>query len=83
MSICYEQAESYDISLCVANTLIYTIELSCVFLQILDATKALLTESAHKAMSDPEILDHSMEFATDVSTSLLLKPCCCIVADHD
>jgi hypothetical protein len=30
------------------------------------ATKALLVESAHNALNDPEILDHSMEFATDV-----------------
>lgn len=30
------------------------------------ATQALLTESAHNALNDPEILDHSMEFATDV-----------------
>jgi uncharacterized membrane-anchored protein YjiN (DUF445 family) len=30
------------------------------------ATQALLVESAHNALNDPEILDHSMEFATDV-----------------
>ena len=30
------------------------------------ATQTLLTESAHQALNDPEILDHSMEFATDV-----------------
>lgn len=30
------------------------------------ATQELLTESAHHALNDPEILDHSMEFATDV-----------------
>ena len=34
--------------------------------QILDATRELLTESTHRALNDPEILDHSMEFATDV-----------------
>lgn len=34
--------------------------------EILDATKDLLTVSAHNALNDPEILDHSMEFATDV-----------------
>lgn len=34
--------------------------------EVLGATQALLTESAHKALNDPEILDHSMEFATDV-----------------
>lgn len=34
--------------------------------EVLDATRSLLTESAHNALNDPEILDHSMEFATDV-----------------
>jgi len=34
--------------------------------EVLDATKDLLTESAHQALNDPEILDHSMEFATDI-----------------
>lgn len=34
--------------------------------EVLDATRALLTESAHNTLNDPEILDHSMEFATDV-----------------
>jgi len=34
--------------------------------EVLDATRSLLTESAHSALNDPEILDHSMEFATDV-----------------
>lgn len=33
---------------------------------MLEATISLLTESAHNALNDPEILDHSMEFATDV-----------------
>ena len=33
---------------------------------MLDAAQSLLTESAHNALNDPEILDHSMEFATDV-----------------
>lgn len=34
--------------------------------EVLNATKELLTESAHQALNDPEILDHSMEFATDI-----------------
>eukprot|EP00980_Cylindrotheca_fusiformis_P016836 scaffold5085_cov115-Cylindrotheca_fusiformis.AAC.1 len=34
--------------------------------QVLAATQSLLVESAHNALNDPEILDHSMEFATDV-----------------
>mmetsp|Transcript_2725 Transcript_2725/g.4046 ORF Transcript_2725/g.4046 Transcript_2725/m.4046 type:complete len:429 (-) Transcript_2725:1166-2452(-) len=34
--------------------------------KVLEATQALLTESAHTTLNDPEILDHSMEFATDV-----------------
>lgn len=34
--------------------------------EVVSATQALLTESTHKALNDPEILDHSMEFATDV-----------------
>jgi hypothetical protein len=34
--------------------------------EVLAATQALLVESAHNALNDPEILDHSMEFATDV-----------------
>lgn len=34
--------------------------------QVQFATQALLVESAHNALNDPEILDHSMEFATDV-----------------
>ncbi|KAL3901081.1 MAG: hypothetical protein SGARI_006127, partial [Bacillariaceae sp.] len=34
--------------------------------QVQAATQALLVESAHNALNDPEILDHSMEFATDV-----------------
>ncbi|GAX17222.1 hypothetical protein FisN_10Lu097 [Fistulifera solaris] len=33
---------------------------------VLDATQTLLTEAAHNALNDAEILDHSMEFATDV-----------------
>jgi sorbitol-specific phosphotransferase system component IIC len=33
---------------------------------VLDATKSLLTESTHNALNDPQILDHSMEFAADV-----------------
>jgi len=34
--------------------------------EVLNTTRDLLTESAHRALNDPEILDHSMEFATDV-----------------
>ena len=34
--------------------------------EILAATKELLTESTHQALNDPEVLDHSMEFATDI-----------------
>ena len=34
--------------------------------QVQAATQSLLVESAHNALNDPEILDHSMEFATDV-----------------
>lgn len=34
--------------------------------KVQNATQALLVESAHNALNDPEILDHSMEFATDV-----------------
>eukprot|EP00559_Dactyliosolen_fragilissimus_P003437 CAMPEP_0184860072 /NCGR_PEP_ID=MMETSP0580-20130426/5025_1 /TAXON_ID=1118495 /ORGANISM="Dactyliosolen fragilissimus" /LENGTH=603 /DNA_ID=CAMNT_0027357031 /DNA_START=600 /DNA_END=2411 /DNA_ORIENTATION=- len=34
--------------------------------EVLDATVTLLTQSTHKTLNDPEILDHSMEFATDV-----------------
>jgi hypothetical protein len=34
--------------------------------KVQQATQALLVESAHNALNDPEILDHSMEFATDV-----------------
>ena len=33
---------------------------------VLNATKDLLAESAHRTLNDPDILDHSMEFATDV-----------------
>eukprot|EP00804_Cyclotella_cryptica_P023494 CCRYP_012121-RA/>CCRYP_012121-RA protein AED:0.18 eAED:0.18 QI:0/-1/0/1/-1/1/1/0/443 len=33
---------------------------------VLDATQRLLTESAHKTLNDPSVLDHSMEFATEV-----------------
>ena len=33
---------------------------------VLEATESLLTEAAHRSLNDPEILDHSMEFATDV-----------------
>mmetsp|Transcript_34002 Transcript_34002/g.71575 ORF Transcript_34002/g.71575 Transcript_34002/m.71575 type:complete len:479 (+) Transcript_34002:91-1527(+) len=34
--------------------------------EVLDATQKLLTESAHKTLNDPNVLDHSMEFATEV-----------------
>ena len=33
---------------------------------VLDATQRLLTESTHKTLNDPSVLDHSMEFATEV-----------------
>lgn len=33
---------------------------------VLQATQTLLTTAAHQSLADPEILDHSMEFATDV-----------------
>lgn len=39
----------------------------------MNAAKELLTESAHKALNDPEILDHSMEFATDVVGDNILQ----------
>ena len=34
--------------------------------EVLDATQKLLTESTHKTLNDPSVLDHSMEFATEV-----------------
>lgn len=34
--------------------------------QVLDATQQLLTESAHRTLNDPNVMDHSMEFATEV-----------------
>ena len=34
--------------------------------EVLDATQQLLTESSHRTMNDPSVLDHSMEFATEV-----------------
>jgi hypothetical protein len=34
--------------------------------QVLDVTQSIITEAAHNSLNDPEILDHSMEFATDV-----------------
>jgi len=34
--------------------------------EVLAATQQLLTESAHRTMNDPNVLDHSMEFATEV-----------------
>lgn len=33
---------------------------------VLKATQKLLTESAHATLNDPDVLDHSMEFATEV-----------------
>ena len=33
---------------------------------VLTATQQVLTESAHRTMNDPNVLDHSMEFATEV-----------------
>lgn len=47
--------------------------ISCKYFQVLNAAKELLTESAHKALNDPEILDHSMEFATDVVGDNILQ----------
>jgi hypothetical protein len=48
--------------------------LTCdLFGKVLNAAKELLTESAHKALNDPEILDHSMEFATDVVGDNILQ----------
>ena len=35
-------------------------------IKVMEATQTLLTNSAHKTLNDPEILDHSMEFAADV-----------------
>jgi len=34
--------------------------------EVVQATQKLLTESAHRTLNDPEVLDHSMEFATEV-----------------
>ena len=34
--------------------------------QVRSATQELLKEAAHGTLNDPEVLDHSMEFATDV-----------------
>lgn len=34
--------------------------------EVLAATQQLLTKSAHRTMNDPNILDHSMEFAAEV-----------------
>ncbi|KAL7462427.1 hypothetical protein ACHAXS_002802 [Conticribra weissflogii] len=34
--------------------------------EVVQATQRLLTESAHRTLNDPEVLDHSMEFATEV-----------------
>ncbi|KAL7542822.1 hypothetical protein ACHAXR_012130 [Thalassiosira sp. AJA248-18] len=34
--------------------------------EVIDATQQLLTESAHRTLNDPNVLDHSMEFATEV-----------------
>ena len=50
----------------VKEALIQTIQRLGQEKPVLDATQTLLTESAHNALNDPEILDHSMEFATDV-----------------
>jgi predicted house-cleaning noncanonical NTP pyrophosphatase (MazG superfamily) len=33
---------------------------------VLQATQTLLTNATHQSLADPEILEHSMEFATDV-----------------
>ena len=34
--------------------------------QVLQATQGLLTQATHRSLNDPEILEHSMEFASDV-----------------
>jgi hypothetical protein len=34
--------------------------------EVQDATQRLLTESTHKTLNDPSVLDHSMEFTTEV-----------------
>jgi len=34
--------------------------------EILEATQSLLTQGTHKTLNDPDVLDHSMEFAADV-----------------
>ena len=34
--------------------------------EVLNATTTLMTKSAHKTLNDPNVLDHSMEFATEV-----------------
>lgn len=47
-------------------TIFILLSITLFLLQVRLATQTLLTESAHQALNDPEILDHSMEFATDV-----------------
>lgn len=42
------------------------LSLLIAFAQVLAATQKLLMESAHRALNDEEILDHSMEFVADV-----------------
>eukprot|EP00594_Rhizosolenia_setigera_P012323 CAMPEP_0178958346 /NCGR_PEP_ID=MMETSP0789-20121207/11562_1 /TAXON_ID=3005 /ORGANISM="Rhizosolenia setigera, Strain CCMP 1694" /LENGTH=577 /DNA_ID=CAMNT_0020640983 /DNA_START=456 /DNA_END=2189 /DNA_ORIENTATION=+ len=34
--------------------------------KVMEATQRLLTNSVHKSLNDPEVLEHSMEFAADV-----------------
>lgn len=50
----------------VKTALIVMIQQLVVDNQVRVATQTLITESAHHTLNDPDILDHSMEFATDV-----------------
>jgi hypothetical protein len=50
----------------VREALIRTIEKLGMEERVNQAVVTLLTESTHATLNDPEILDHSMEFATDV-----------------
>jgi hypothetical protein len=50
----------------VREALIKTIETLGTDARVNQAVITLLTESTHATLNDPEILDHSMEFATDV-----------------
>jgi hypothetical protein len=50
----------------VKETLLQLVQKLGTDTQVLNATTTLLTDSAHYALDDPELLDHSMAFATDV-----------------